>query len=398
MNNKLHASKGLRERGLTLIELLVAMTIGLVVTLAVTSAVIFGESTKRTTTSVNDMGQSGSYAAYVLDRALRSAGSGFAQSWDLGVFGCKLQAKRSNAAILPRTTAFPAPFERFLGGATGSANLRMAPVVIGKGQSPDGTSDVLMVMSGNGAAGDVPRPIISAGASENILRLDNTVQLKALDIGLVSKAATADCLLEQVTTGFADSAGNELLTLSGDYYTAGVGTTLATLVADGAAHFTLLGNTSNVQFQLFGVNGDRTLMNYDLLRLNGTDASQALIDGVMEMHAIYGVDGNKDGVLDAWAAPDSAEYNLAGKMADSATTQAVLADIGRKIVAVRVGLVLRSNTYEKDEVTFTIPALFSGTGAERAEVSLASGDARHYRYRTVEITIPLRNMQLLPSS
>lgn len=396
--NKLHAFMRPRERGLTLIELLVAMTIGLVVTLAVTSTVIFGESTKRTTTSVNDMGQSGSYAAYVLDRALRSAGSGFTQSWDLGVFGCKLQAKRLNAAILPRTTAFPAPFERFLGGAAGSANLRMAPVVIGKGQSPDGVSDVLMVMGGNGAGGDVPRPIISAGASENILRLDNTVQLKARDIGLVSKAATADCLLEQVDAGFTDSAGNELLTLNGDYYTAGVGTTLATLVAGGAAQFTLLGNANNVQFQLFGVNSDRTLMSYDLLRLNATDASQALADGVMQMHAIYGVDSNKDGVLDGWAAPDATDYNLAAKMADSATTQAVLADIGRKIVAVRVGLVLRSNTYEKDEVAFTIPQLFSGTGAERAAVTLASGDARHYRYRVVEFTIPLRNMQLLPSS
>jgi type IV pilus assembly protein PilW len=114
-----------RQRGLTLIELMVSVVIGLIVTLAVTSAVTFGEATKRSTTSTNDMGQSGSYAAYLLDRAVRSAGSGFAQSWELGgVFGCKLTAARGATAILPRATAFPVPFDQFLGGAAGSANLR----------------------------------------------------------------------------------------------------------------------------------------------------------------------------------------------------------------------------------------------------------------------------------
>ncbi|MEJ1168471.1 PilW family protein [Variovorax sp. CCNWLW235] len=399
--NKLHTPSATRERGLTLVELLVAMIIGLVVTLAVTSAVTFGESAKRTTTSVNDMGQSGSYAAYLLDRAVRSAGSGFTQSWDLGVFGCKPQVKRGATAILPRATAFPVPFEKFLGGAAGTVNLRVAPLVIGKGQSPDGISDVLMVMGGNGAAGDVPRPIIAAGASANILRLDNTVQLKKNDLTLISQVG-ADCLLEQVASTFVDSASNELLTLggTGTYYTEGAGTTLAGLAGSGSAYLTLLGNddAKNVQFQLFGVSSDRTLFSYDLLRSNGTDASQALADGVMEMHAIYGVDANKDGILDSWASPDSADYALATKMAAAGTTAEQIAEAARKIVAVRVGLVLRSSTLEKDEVTLKIPAMFSGTGIARDEVELPEGEARRYRYRVVELTIPLRNMLLLPSS
>lgn len=389
--NKLHTPWAARERGLTLIELLVAMTIGLVVTLAVTSAVTFGESTKRTTTSVNDMGQSGSYAAYLLDRAVRSAGSGFTQSWDLGVFGCKLQAKRGNAAILPRATAFPVPFEKFLGGATGSANLRVTPLLIGKGQSPDGNSDVLMVMSGNGAAGDVPRPIIAAGASDNIVRLDNTVQMKKNDLALISQVGTTDCLLEQVDSSFLDSASNELLTLSGTYYTAGVGTTLKTLAASGTANLTLLGNddAKNVQFQLFGVSSDRALFSYDMLRSNGTDASQALVDGVMEMHALYGIDTNTDGILDAWVAPDATGYDITTMMTTPATA--------RQVVAVRVGLVLRSATLERDEVSLAIPAMFSDTASPRPAVAL-TGDNRRYRYRLVEFTIPLRNVLLLPTS
>jgi type IV pilus assembly protein PilW len=385
------ARRAMRERGLTLIELLVAMVIALVVTLAVTSAVTFGESTKRTTTSVNDMNQSGSYAAYLLDRAVRSAGSGFTQSWDLGIFGCKLQAKRKNSVILPRTTVFPVPFEKFLGDATGVADLRMAPLLIGKGQSSDGKSDVLMVMGGNGSAGDVPRPIISAGASDTIIRLDNTVQLKKNDIALVSQVGTTDCLLEQVDASFADSANNELVTLNGDYYTAGVGTTLASLAATGSAYLTPLGNNTanNVQFQLFGIGANNTLVSYDLLRADGTDDTRTLADGVMEMHALYGLDTNTDGKIDNWTAPDAADFDIATVMKDG--------KLSRQVVAVRVGLILRSATLERDPVSQTIPAMFSDTGLQRDAVTLKDDD-RRYRYRVVEFTIPLRNVLLLPNS
>ena len=75
------------QRGVTLIELLVSMVIALVLTLAVTSIVIVGESHKRTTTSTNDTSQSGAYALVVLDRALRSAGSGIVQAANSGSFG-----------------------------------------------------------------------------------------------------------------------------------------------------------------------------------------------------------------------------------------------------------------------------------------------------------------------
>ena len=99
------------QRGLTLVELLVALVIGLVVVLAVTSVVTVGEAHKRSTTSTNDMGQSGSYAAYAIDRLLRSAGSGFAQTGTRGVFGCRLSAARKIGAtattILPRTASAP---------------------------------------------------------------------------------------------------------------------------------------------------------------------------------------------------------------------------------------------------------------------------------------------------
>jgi len=393
--------KRLRQQGVTLIELMVAVIIGLLVTLAVTSLLIFGESSKRSTTATNDMGQTGAYAAYVLDRAVRTAGSGFTQSWTLaGAFGCLLNATLPGTPSLPRSPAFPAPFATaFLGGASGSANLRVAPVLIGKSQS-DAGSDVLVVMGGTAAAGDVPRLILSSGKSTSILRLDSTVGLAEGDLGLVSASGTTDCLLEQVhaSTAFADSSGNDALPLGSTYYTAsGASTSLSTLAASGSAYFTPLGNVSagNTQFQMFGVGSNNTLYSYDLLMANGTDASQAVADGVSEMHALYGLDTNSDGVLDTWVDPGATGYDIATMMATPATA--------RQVVAIRIALVLRSANPERANDNGELPSpasltLFSDLSTSLQQTISFSTSEQHFRHRVVESTIPLRNVLLLPTS
>ena len=68
-----------RARGFSLVELMVSMVIGLVLTMAITVVLVRSESSKRSTTSVNDINQTAAYVTYVMDRHLRSAGSGFAQ-------------------------------------------------------------------------------------------------------------------------------------------------------------------------------------------------------------------------------------------------------------------------------------------------------------------------------
>jgi len=70
----------MKQKGMTLVELMVALTIGLGITLAISSVLIASENHKRTTTSTNDAQQTGSYSFYALDKALRGAGSGIAES------------------------------------------------------------------------------------------------------------------------------------------------------------------------------------------------------------------------------------------------------------------------------------------------------------------------------
>jgi type IV pilus assembly protein PilW len=390
-----HVSSALRwrtlgQRGMTLIELMVALVIGLGVTLAVTTLLIAGENHKRTTTSTNDAEQTGAYVFHSIDGVLRGAGSGFAESAyptpDAGVLGCKLNA----GSILPAAAAFPAPFGSFLGAAY--ANLRVAPLLIGWNQSPDGLSDVLAVMGGSGAAGGVSRQVTVAGNATTVT-LDNAVGFVASDLFLVSQNGTADCLLEEVA-----SVSTPTLTLdtTQPYYTAGTTTTLSTLAASTASYVTPLGNAAvnNLQFELIGVDANHTLYSYDLLQNGTAGAAQAIADGVYQMHAIYGIDTNGDGILDTWAGPGDAGYDINTVMITPATM--------RKIIAVRVALVLRGQYYDKNLVSPATLTLFNGmtTSAGTALPALAqtvnvSTIDQHYRYRVFEFTVPLRNMILL---
>lgn len=383
---------------MTLVELLVAMVIGLGTTLAITSLLIAGENHKRVTTSTNDAEQTGAYAVYELDRALRSAGSGFAESAylnDRGVLGCRLNA----AGILPRATALPAPFgsTAFLAS---SSDLRMAPLLIAKGQSQSvATSDVLVVMGGSGAAGGVSRQV-TGGGSATTLTLDTSVGFLAGDLALLSQSGVTDCLLEQVSSISAPT-----LTLGDTYYTAGTATTLATLASSTSTYLTPLGNAAanNLQLTLYGVGANRTLYSYDLLQNlqlvqgSGNDSSQAIAEGVDQLHAIYGVDTNGDGVQDTWVDPGAAGYDIATVMTTPATM--------RKIVAVRVALVLRSEYFDRNKGQIVSPASLTwfsgltdstGTALTSLKQTVAlSTDDQQYRYRVFEFTVPLRNMLLL---
>jgi type IV pilus assembly protein PilW len=389
---------------MTLVELLVAMTIGLGITLAVTSVLIASENHKRTTTSTNDAQQTGSYGVYALDKALRGAGSGIAASAfppDIGVFGCHLNA----GGIFPRATPFPAPFAGFLGGVTNPLNV--APVLIGQSQSLGG-SDVIMVMGGSGSAGGVSRQITGGGGATTVT-LDNTVGFAINDLVLVSQSGVPDCLMEQVTPPFTPPTPT--LNFGGIYSTAtATSTTMAALAANTSSYVTPIGNAAanNIQFTLFGVDDNRTLYSYDLLQNLklvggvGTDAAQAIADGVVQMNALYGIDTNGDGKQDAWTAPDATTVPAW----DINTVMTHPAQM-KQIVSVRVALVVRGQYYDLNGGTAAAPkavspptlTIFNGlvnsAGTSLAQNIALNATDQQFRYRVFEFTVPLRNMLIL---
>lgn len=366
------------QRGLSLIELMVALTIGLVVSLAIFSVISVSEARKRNTTGTNDMNQNGAFALYQLDQAVRSAGTGFSQQYTL-TFGCAINAKRGGKAVIP-PTALPSPFDSLTANIGGA--FRMAPAIIW--QDPDGKlSDILIVMAGSAGYGEMPIESTSVPTVNPSpqLRLLNTLSFSAGQQLLVAERPGAGslpaCLIESVDATYKGPATTGVLPLGGTFYTAGTDKTLESYSSDSVA----LNLGSSPSFRLYGVGANNTLVGFDLL--NGTAGSSDLIgDGVVEMHAIYGVDAANNGTI-AWTEP-TGSYAASALLDGSVNAGKLIAGIK----AIRVGIITRSAVEDKNTVSPEKLTLFDGAVAYTKTPSAAE---RKFRYRVLEATIPLRN-------
>jgi type IV pilus assembly protein PilW len=400
----------LPARGLTLVELMVALAIGMIMSLAVFTVMASFESQRRTTRSGADLDQTGSIAMFMLDQWIRSAGSGLAQavpdrSTSSGAassyaYGCELFAAKSGTQLLPMASTMPAPFDKVLPGPTGATGVfRLAPAVILPGQTTPGASgkasDVLVLMAAGSAGGQVPA-LFTASAGASSLALSNTVGMTAGDLLLLadtqpaSAGGQAGCLVSQVAAGFTGTtAASPVLTLplDGTWYAGTVGAQSVTDYSSTGAAMDLGSPSSGTppSFQVVGVGDNDTLYSYDLLNLSGA-ALQARADSVFELHALYGVDASGKGKLDTWVAPTGSYAPSA--LLDGSTTAATTL---MSIKALRVGLILRTALPERGAVSGASLTLFSDLGGTLAYTRPLSSAEQHYRYRTVEATIPLRN-------
>lgn len=391
------------QRGLTLIELMVSLLISFVLSLAIFAVLSSSEGFKRTTTSVNDINQAGNYAMYTIDKWVRSAGSGFAQAAPY-TFGCTVFASRSGTQILPAAAAAPAPFDGV--NTTGTVGqFRLAPILIAPGQSalsnpsdPATASDALIVMAG--AAGNAETAVdFSDWSALGKLTLASTVSFRANDIVLVAdtQGATgtlAPCMVQQVSAAASAVSAKEV-NLAGAYASDSIGSqSLTALPLESAA--INLGNIAGgnpPSFLMIGIGANNTLRSYDLLQATGTPLVVPVADGIFEMHALYGVDNDNNGTIDAWVDPSSsATYTLAALMAGDQTASNLL----QSIKAVRVGLITRTSLPEKPSAGTVAPAtltLFGDLGLTYTRTLTAA--ERQFRYRTIESTIPIRNSMLL---
>jgi type IV pilus assembly protein PilW len=404
--------RGRAASGFSLIELLVSMVIALVVTLAITSVLVRSEGSKRSTTSVNDVNQTGAYAAFVMDRTIRSAGSGFSQNW-LDAFGCVIDAAKANATILPLPTALDPPF------ATVPLQVRLAPLLIGKGMADTGgqvRGDVLTVMAGMSGGGDQPQAVSPPPFVPGKIRVTNALGYNNNDLVLLADA-TIDttgatprpgCMLQQVAAAAGSVAGDQLDFAGADYsrdngsifgLNGFVSATSPIAIQMGSVPAVAGAPTNPPQMLLYGVGDNNTLFTYDLLRVAGnTRAPTPIADGIVEMRALYGVDTtvpNPDGSVDAWIDPGNAGtgYTRAQLTDGTALAQAKL----HRIAAVRIGLILRTSLQERDPIpTGSTLTLFSDLPAALRQTRTLAGNELYFRYRTVEFTVPLRNPLYAP--
>lgn len=370
--------------GFTLVELLVAVVIGLAMTLAVTLMLTRYESGRRTLTSVNDASIGGAYVSFLIDRSVRSAGSGFMQSW-VNAGGCRLMASRGGTQVLPRTEPFRAPF------ASVPQEVRLAPVVVYAGAGTGG-SDIIAIQTGSSGLGEAPMPILPGSVTTDDLRLGATVGLRGGDLVLVYQDTT-NCLFQEVRAGFTGGADQQLL-LGGTYADSDIaGVELIGIGATDPAWVVPLGNTgaARPQFQLIGVAANATLVTHDMLQLDGTDAVVAIADGVADLRVRYGVDTDDNGRVDTWVDPASTGWTGAELQSGTEAARQNLA----RILALRIALITRTQTPEREDVSPDTLVLFPDLDPALQIDRDLSADERKLRWRVLDFTVPLRNPLLL---
>lgn len=362
-----------KQSGLSLIELLVAMTVGIFTVGAALSVLSVSEGRKRTTSSVNDINQAGTYAVYKMDQAIRSSGTGFGQNTltNLGLssaYGCLVNSKKNGNKILPNQP-LPSPFDKT------SGNIRLAPVLIKNGAKNTG-GDVIISMYGTSGLAELPTKFSSTGSTNSTLYLDNIVNFMANDKVLLVGAANSNCFVSQIDSNFTASEHSTAIALNGTYYAAKIrGLDIS------SANSYLLNLGQSPQFKAFAVGSNSNLYSYNFFEpantLGNNPNPNIIVNNVDQLQAIYGVE--IAGVFQ-WVQP-TGDYAMAN----------VNNDISKmaSIKAIKLALIMKTDQEAKENVTQDELTLFSDTN-QSVQVSIPASD-RHYRYQVFETTIPVRN-------
>ncbi len=416
-----------QQIGFSLIELMVVVVITLLMSLAVFGVLSTSESKKRTATSINDIDQAGSYAMYVMEKQIRSAGSGL-HGGSATDYGCELEGSINGTPFLPAAAgSLPTEFSLLAGGAP---VFKVVPIVVSSGEAKPYTtpwngstqgSDFFIIMAGSSGISEYPIPFTSPPTAASVTAA-NAIGVTANDVALLTDVTAANvptpCILESVASSFTYSPGVTLIPLGGTYLTTSATPKAITAFSEGGA-FLNLGQAP--MMQVFGVGNNTTLFSYDILQglrtTGGTAVSQALANGVFQMKALYAVDTSAagDGTQVSWVNPNglagpSIGWDYATLTNGSAASLLKL----KQIKAIRLGLVMRTQLPENVCPTGTsqtlrtsctvisqaAPTLFAGV-VDSTNVSLAytvtlTPADLVYRYKTFETTIPLRNNLIFP--
>ncbi|MFT3789864.1 MAG: prepilin-type N-terminal cleavage/methylation domain-containing protein [Rudaea sp.] len=398
------------SRGHTLIELMIAIVIGLVLILAAFKVLSSFEGGKRTTTAMNDALQSGNFGLFQIDKLVRSAGSGMAQYANNVGYGCLLNYTPTDGTLITDgVVALPSPFTNVVGTAT--APLRMVPALIlgdatasvGYTDSARGTaakSDALLLMLGGSGFAEVPVPITSA-ATPPVLKSIVGLNVGDWVVGAGTALGTA-CMISKASQVGGSSPAN--WTSSSLTLALTTANTVGSKTLSTGDYIVDLGTGTAANFVLFGVDPDTsTLRMVDLL--NAITTAQNIGDDIVYMKAAYEVDPGATGI-DQWVLSGGSVSSGGNTYSYAATTSGLLAGSSAAnaallgIKAIRVAVIVRAaideNVSEAQNATIDFNnlsyTLFSGLSVQSTWYPPTT---QNYRYREIETTVPIRNNGLL---
>ena len=417
------------ERGFSMVELMVAMLIGLIGMIIIFQVFEVSEGIKRSTTSGGDAQQNGVIALYTMERDFKNAGMGFNETAFVGCDIVGYDSKRATPNFPPAgVTMKLAPVFITSGAATTAPD----QVSVLYGSQPQAAASVPlsldMILGQNGSEPlSVTNPFAYSNGDVLILVEPNTPKncaiMEVTDVS--TNTITHAASVSYVAGGVSRNARFNMPGGPGVVYQ-GLGTANVTRVFNlGNLYYVPPGGTSPVNLPVYNTyavaNGSLTVTSQFLID-GGQPIVTTVADNIVHLRALYGFD---DGINDVTVTyntpPAKAGDGIVDRYVDAATFNALVAAAKlnpllpspwASLIALRIAVVSRSAQPEKAssgvasdpcDATITEPQ-WTGTPwtalkyQTRLDVS-ATGDPdpaslnywKCYRYRVFETTIPLRN-------
>lgn len=369
------------DRGLTLIEVMIGMVIGLIGIVIIAQVYLVNENYKRSTTGAGSAQVNGAIALFTIERDLRVAGYGLnnTAALDCG----QLQYYYNGTYSSPP------------GGGGGLAPITLAPVVITDGGA--GVPDSIAVVFGNSADRTIPALLTKKmnDASSDI-DIDNPAGFSDSPGDLIVLAQAGVCTLVQITQVQSAALKFQHVGLpTAPYNPVGVG--LFTAYTQGALVF----NLGRPMVNIYSINAN----NLQLLNVFTSTSTTAvplyntipisIMSEIVDLQAQYGKDNGVDN-----GTVQNALFNAGDGILDSYdNTTPANAVQWQQVLSVRLGVLARSQNFEKPEpagspcTATTATPTWSGSGVgSTANFTVPGGIPSCYKYLVFETVVPLRNM------
>jgi type IV pilus assembly protein PilW len=344
------------NRGFSLIEIMVALVIGMIGVLVIMQVARTAEAQKRVTAGSSNAQNNGALAIYSVQRDIRPAGYGFSS---LNAVGCELNVPAHDS--LPELTLDV-----------------LAPVTINPPASlvPAGApgTDTLLIVYGNSEAPPEGDTIVSVEDMDTQQRIGVTSAVNFRDDDWVFVAPP---LPEAGCAPTLERAEVHAPTVDAPNLGAVMGHSL----------FDLGSPPKIVAYAIRGGN----LSTCDYMQADCSDVSHwtVVASGIVGLRAQYGHDTGSPGDIDTW--------DQLAPAPSSPPDQERFACAWAHISAVRLALVARSGERQRATVTASVPQ-WMGSGSDTVpgipfDLGVTVGpDWQHYRYRVYETVMPLRNI------
>lgn len=376
----------MKQRGFTLVELLVAVLVGMLALVFATRLVANAESTKQSSLGGSDAMQNGMLAMFSISADAAQAGWGMN---DAMMAGCNTRFQDSDGYAMPQLKV------------NGSLVTPLAPALIVAGGSKP---DLISLNAGSSVSGTGSLRVVddTSGPTIAIDRIPYGFALGDAILVAPEESGSARCALAMITSDpNAAGAGLFLQAAGGGRYN---GSDFGASYKASQARVFNLGQASKLAFHTWSV--DKGFLRLRASNLAGAQKEGSTVaDNVVSIKAQYGLDmrdaaaflPNSGLMVSQWSATmvDADGDGIAGDPGDF-----------QRIAALRLAVVARSRAPErakpgKDcDATADKPTVFASEAPSgiagvpiTVDVAVASDpvDWHCYRYRVFETIVPLRN-------